>query len=134
MKINIANKAAVEAALGEANGRASAHCFKTQKEIVEIVCRAEIRLAAMGLPKKAQTGIEIIAVSGEAVSNAYAKKSFSRAAARVNIVRTSTGWFMTRCERANVGQQGGSENMILTPAQDKAAVAALRSTYSVAVA
>lgn len=131
MKLNISNKTKIEAALAAVNGHASRHAYTEQDEILDLIDRANQKLERLQLPKKDWVGAQISATSGSEVSNAYARQGFRRAATHVVIERFPSGWFLTLVEKAEVWQQGGAENLVLTPEQDAIAVYKLRQGYTV---
>ncbi len=128
IKISPENAAAIVAALKAVNGRAEYHAFTTFAEVEGLVATAESRLAKTLLPKADHKGSRLIAISGVAVSKAYAKKGRTRAATTVELERRSTGWFITAIAPATVGQSGGNLRLVLTPAQKEASLARFAAT------
>lgn len=131
IKITASNLPAIEAALAQVNGKASEHTYTNAADIVRLAQRAENAVARLVGAKKHAPGAQMRALSGEAVSNSYNSKGYTRAATWVNIERKSSAWYLTRCERGDVGQGGGYERLMLTPAQDALAVAKFRKSYGV---
>jgi len=128
IKITAANAFAINAALKEVNGRATQHTFSEAWEIDRLIAIADAELARINLPKVMHTGAKFVAISGEKVSNAYAKKSRTRAATSVTLERHSTGWFLVDAKATEIWQQGGMHRLVLTEAQRDEAIARFRST------
>ena len=128
IKISPENSLAIVAALKAVNGRADRHAFTTFNEVADLVTQANSSLAKTLLPKSEHKGARVKAVSGVAVSNAYAKKGFFRAATSVILERRSTGWFITAIVPATVNKSGGWQRLVLTPAQKELAMARFQAT------
>ena len=87
MKIQITNTEKLRGALAAVNGAASTHTASVHDVAAQAVL-AEAHLNALGIAKKDRSGAVRDYVSGERVSNAYSKKSWSgRAATRVRLTR-----------------------------------------------
>ena len=128
IKISPKNAAAIVAALKAINGRADRHAFTTFGEVEGLADTAESRLAKTMLPKTNHKGARLIAISGVAVSNAYAKKARTRAATCVELERRSTGWFITAIRADTVYQAGGSLRLVLTQLQKEIVMARFAAT------
>ena len=95
MKINLKNRAKVEAALKAANGRASAQALTRAEHINAIAERAERVLTARGVSKKERAGCGVEYVP-PGPSNAY---KYSYVTTRVILIRGGKDWFLTECSR-----------------------------------
>lgn len=132
IKITPENAEKIEASLAEINGRATAHAYTRASDILALVQWADRRLLALLGIKKDMPGATLEAVSGDAVSNAYARKSFSpRAATQVSLELRGSGWFLTKVSKGSVWADGGDVTLGLTAKQDAIAVARLRGGYVV---
>ena len=89
MKINTTNRAALAAAVQEANGAARAHTASAH-EVALAAVEAEATLADFGLPVSARPGAAAAYTSGEALPNAYA---YLPIRTHVVLVRGSRDWF-----------------------------------------
>lgn len=133
IKIEAKNNEAIDAALKAVNGRATQHTFSDHSEIDYLVRCADAELARIGLPKTMHVGAKFQAMSGEPVSNAYAKKAFTRRATYVVLERRSTGWFLVAVESKDIWQQlGGTKRLALTQAQHDEAMARFCATLHLA--
>lgn len=120
MKIKLDNCAATLAAV---NGKAVEHTY-TQRELLDVAARAEAQLEQLGLLVRERPGATVQALSGGKVPSAY---KYPRKLTRAKLERTSSGWWLTDC-RADTGREG-HETLVLTAAQDAAAVAHFRKGY-----
>lgn len=126
IKIADQNKAAIEAALKDVNGKAEAHTFTTYEAVRLAAMQAEGRLLAM-LTKKLAPGAIWRETSGQPVSNAYAKKSWGpRVGTLIELHRRSTGWFLVKAASHPAWKEGGSGRLYLTTAQADEAAALFR--------
>jgi len=131
MKIRIDDRTSAAAALGEINGRATAHTAEPW-HVFDEKDAAEKHLAALGIAKRDRVGAMREFISGGAVSNAYAKKNWGgRAATRVMLLRGATHWYMTLAERSTIGQGGGYSRTWLTTAQRDIALDKFRAEFGV---
>ena len=128
IKVTATNAAAIESALAEVNGKATAHAYTTAQEIIDLAERAESQLEGLGIIKSARSGATLISVSGDAVPNSY---KYSRTGTRIELQRKSGDWYLIGATQLTIFKSGGSTKMILTKAQDELAIAALRKQYSV---
>jgi hypothetical protein len=120
MKIKLSECAATLAAV---NGKAVEHTY-SQRDLQRVAARAEEQLEQLGLLVRERPGATVQALSGGKVSSAY---KYPRKLTSVKLERTSSGWWLTDC-RADNGREG-HEALVLTVAQDAAAVAHLRKGY-----
>lgn len=129
IKLCEANAAAIEAALKEVNGRATEHAYTRFTEILGVTAEAETRaLRLLGL-KKHLPGLTVHAMSGGSVA-----KSYRNARRTTGVILELRGkiWYLVNVSQSSLyADQRGFINLRLTPAQDAAAVALLRSRYSV---
>jgi len=134
IKIELKNEGAIVLALGAVNGRAEAHAYTTFHEVARIAQAANLKISGLVGSDARAVGATVTATSGEAMSNAYAKKAFgTRPATRVVLERRATGWFLIHAERYGVYQQGGgADQMTLTQAQCDCAVARFKDQFRVA--
>ena len=128
IKVTATNAAAIESALAEVNGKATAHAYTTAQEIIDLAERAESQLEGLGIIKSARSGATLISVSGDAVPNSY---KYSRTGTRIELQRKSGDWYLIGATQLTIFKSGGSTKMILTKAQDELPIAALRKQYSV---
>jgi hypothetical protein len=122
IKITQANAKAIEAVLATVNGRATAHTFTTFGDIRCLAATAESKLNALSIPKAMRKGATWSETSGAAVTNAYAKKSSTRAANWVRLERRSADWFLTNVGKTEIYKEGGGPGR-LTLTKDQAAKA-----------
>ena len=89
IKIHEKNRAAIQAALSEVNGRATAHTA-TARDVLHLSEFAEAKLASVA--KKRRVGATAKLVSGGAVANAY---KYQRTVTQVSIERGARDWYIT---------------------------------------
>ena len=130
MRISITEKntARINAALQTANGSAVEHTYFDADQIIAVAFDAERKLAAILPVKSKRQGAIYDATSGDAVARCY---KYSRNATHVRLVRGVSGWFLTSVNRVTLWERGCNDFLILTLAQDAAALASLRKGYSV---
>jgi len=123
IKINIKNKAAIEAALKAVNGAAHTHALTEFNDVADVANAGEARLLRL-IPKYAAPGARFDFTSGNPVSSAYAKKSWgARCATRVVLLRRTTGWYLESTSAQGIYKEGGGPGeLILTRAQSEIAV------------
>lgn len=123
------NAAKIEAALKAVNGRAAAHTYATYAEIEERLRRADALCTKLLPSKGIHKGARYRAMSGGRVAKCY------RGVRKVTIVTLTLGrrkWFLTGVSSNTLWpDQVGSEQLILTPEQDRSAVDAFRKGYIV---
>lgn len=135
IKIAPANAKAIEAALAEVNGRATAHTFTAFGEVQNMAATAETKLGALNIPKTMRKGAAWSETSGTAVTNAYAKKSSTRAAKWVRLERRSADWFLTNVGKTEIYKEGGGPGRLtLTKEQAAKAVEVFSKQFAVAPA
>jgi len=122
IKIAKENAKSIEKALGEVNGRATAHTFTTFSEIEKVAMNFEKSLSI--LLKKDRNGAKFVAYSGESVSNSY---DYGRKATKVTIEKRSTGFFLIDVSSETIHQNGRKSELLLTPAQDLAAISLFKT-------
>ena len=94
MKINVKNFDAIEKALQEANGKATARLADLQ-DVQDYVIIIEKSLTEKGIPKNLWQGLKFqIMPQSENLPNAYFKRGTPQAT-QFTLERGSTGWFMT---------------------------------------
>lgn len=122
------NKAKIEAALEEVNGRATAHTYTSYAEIEQEASAAEKRLGGLLLKKDFQGAI-CYAESGSAVAKSYKN---TRIGTRIKIRRGSSAWFLESIEAITLYTDGGhAQRLALTQEQDVAAKAKLSTLYAI---
>ena len=133
IKITPANAKAIEAALAAVNGRATTHTFTSFGEVQSMAAIAESKLNALSIPKAMRKNAVWSETSGAAVTNAYAKKSSTRAANWVRLERRSADWFLTNVGKTEVYKEGGGPGRLtLTKEQAAKAVAEFSKQFAVA--
>jgi hypothetical protein len=133
MKINIhKNAPKVQEALSAANGTARAHTYTLASDVIGLARLADEARIRLRLTKKDAIGMRCEYTSGDPVATAY---KYGRIVTRVTLEYCRTGWFMVNCVRDDYhGTTGGDhESIILTTRNDAAAVAKLRSQYTVSM-
>lgn len=129
IKINEANKVAIEAALHAVNGKSRTHTYTELTEIVRLAERAEDALAKVGLPLKLRTGAAWTETSGDEVANAYKN---NRAGTAVRLERRSTGWVLASAAKVTLYKEGGGMGRLsLTQTQADEATRRFRWQFSV---
>lgn len=133
LRITEKNAALIEAALAAVNGRATAHACTDYGEVLWASMMAAKEAEDIMGTKRGTVGAVAVYVSGDAVTNAYAHKAFSRPATRLTLERRPSGWFLVHVEKADIRQSGGGLSLTLTAEQDAEAVRRLRERYNVAM-
>lgn len=131
IKIEQHNAEAIVKRLASVNGTAMAHTYYSYNQVYNLVQRAVEQLEALRLPRKDWIGAAYTAVSGGPVSNAYARKGFSRVATYVRLDRRTSGWFLADVLRAEIREKGGKEKLWLTPAQRDVVFDRFAKTFNV---
>jgi len=127
IKIISDNYKAIEDALRSVNGKADAHTYTSAISIMEIVAKAENKLAQLGIPKKERNGATCQSVSGSRLPSAY---KYAARATLVEVKRNTSGWVLSRvAESCLYPNTTPPEYITLTPKQDEIAVANLRKGY-----
>ena len=124
IKINCKNIRAIEAALAEVNGKASAHTYNAA-EIIAISASAEKQLEKVSIAKSKRKGAKFHAISGGVVPNAY---KYQRQVTCVMLERNSVGWLLVEAKALSLypNQRGGTK-LYLTADQDEIAMRAART-------
>ena len=128
MKINVNDIEKVKKAIDEREGKARSRTFDPQ-EIPKIIKEAEKKLVSLEIPKKYWKGCTIFC-EPESVPNSY---KYSAEGTFVNIVRYSTGWFVTGagrnwCKKCAYGAHSKQELSLSQNAFD-----AIPSRYDVSI-
>lgn len=119
IKVTKENAAAIEAALREANGKATAHTYTGYGQIAELAERAEENLLGL-VAKKDAVGAKLYATSGEKVASSYRSQ---RNGTTVTLERRSTGWHLMEAKAVALFQEGGKPGQLfLTEQQSDLAV------------
>jgi len=127
IKINVQNTAALEAALKNVNGRATAHTFNLPSEIIECARQAEAQLDQLALKKASRIGAIATANSGGSVANAY---TYTRVTSIAILERGSAAWFLIEIGTAETFRRtAGAVHVSLTSAQDAEVTAKFRAQY-----
>lgn len=127
IKINDKNTAALEAALANANGKATAHTFKWAFEIIGVAQQAEAKLNSLSLGKGSRSGAIATANSGGKVPNAY---KYTRITSTAVIVRGSSAWFLIDLLTSeSFRRTAGAVHVSLTSSQDAEVTATFRAQY-----
>ncbi len=131
LKVCQENKAAIDAALKSANGKAKTHTYTEFDDIESIANRYEKIVAELVGAKSRAVGAKVSDQSGAELPNAY---KYRREVTVVTLERRSTGWFLINAACVTGYKDAGKSHLYLTPAQDEAAHAQLRKLYTVSVA
>lgn len=129
MKIRIteSNLNRIQIALDKANGKACSHTYNSANEVISIAARAEMKLDRL-MNKKYFADAHYFSTSGDDMPNAY---KYNRIGTQLNLYRGSSGWFLVGCSTVTLNKNGGREYLLLSAAQDLAAISVLRKQYSV---
>ena len=104
IKVTEANRAKIEAALHEVNGKATRHAFTDFSEVEDVADFAELKLAELKLPKNLRAGAIWSETSGSPVANAY---KGNRLGTKITLERISTGWALVSIKQATLHKEGG---------------------------
>jgi hypothetical protein len=119
LKIESANRPAIEATLLEVNENATAHTltdFGDLERLAEDLEQKVVNLAGSNGPA---ISARAIYTSGKSVANAY---SYKRVATEVIVERRNAAWYLTSAKRVQVSTRGGGEpRLFLLPEQDHGA-------------
>jgi hypothetical protein len=133
IKIVVTNKEkgtneAIYKALTDANGKATQHTITSSKDIIELAAKWEKwTLDIVGL-KKNLHGAVVKMRSGSQLPASY---KGTRRVTYVTIERGPTCWWLTGVQTDDAWNDAGKTQLILTEAQDSAAIANLRTQYTV---
>ena len=127
IKINDKNIAALQAAIGKGNGKATAHTFRSASEIIACARQAETKLQGLSLKKGSRSGAIATAISGGSIPNSY---QYKRVTSIAVMVRGSSAWFLVDFSTAeSFRRTAGDTYITLTAAQDAEATAKFRAQY-----
>lgn len=127
IKINAQNTAALEAALKNTNGKATAHTFNFPSEIIECARKAEAQLDHLALKKGSRSGAIASAISGGSIPNSY---KYTRITTIAILQRGSSAWFLVSLSTAeSFRRTAGDTTISLTPKQDSEVTATFRSRF-----
>jgi len=149
-RLTAANATAIQTAVEEANGKASAHTYASPSVLVTIAASVESQLIAHGVPIKDRAGVKVSAISGVPTSRAYNRQSRSAAARRVeppsfhqpleidfNLIATEvtferggSAWYVTGIKRVTRHTGPGGEEKIITTLTDAARQAVIKNALS----
>ena len=127
IKITLANRPALIAALAAANGKASTHTCRVDA-IMSLAASSEKWVVNLLGSKKAAIGAIVRYRSGSALPNAY---KYSRRVTSVCIQRKSKDWWLTSAIADDARRDAGGSRLTLTQAQDALAKARFSSQYCV---
>jgi len=127
IKITLANRPALIAALAAANGKASQH-IADATDIFWLAKKGEEQVVALVGSKKFAVGAKVYWRSGSALPNAY---KYSRRVTGVYIQRKSKEWWLTSAVGDDARKEAGAIRITLTQAQDALAKAKFSSQYCV---
>jgi hypothetical protein len=129
IKFNIENAAKINALLGEVNGRASDHTYRSfnhfSVDADAVIWKIENLLGG----KKYCLGAKFSIESGGSVKSAY---KYTRIGTRLSLECRASGWFVTDIQRADIWARGGECKIVLTQAHHDQAVKVLRNGYQIA--
>jgi hypothetical protein len=127
IKITLANRAAIIAALDAVNGKATTHTCRVDA-IMGLAERSEKWAINLLGSQKAAVGAKVYYRSGSALPNAY---KYSRRVTSVYIQRKSRDWWLYSLVADDARRDAGGSQLILTQAQDAIAKAKFSSQYRV---
>tara|TARA_R110000751_G_scaffold294600_1_gene402587 strand:+ start:218 stop:685 length:468 start_codon:yes stop_codon:yes gene_type:complete len=123
-------RGALAKALDAVNGRAEAHTAASHDVFYQAEL-AEAHLQELGILKWERRRARRVYISGEPVTNAYARLGYFREATRVVLERGSRDWFVVSIKRVQVDRTGGHATTHLTPEQAARAVDNFSKTFCV---
>ena len=127
IKIDIKNSAAIDAALENINGRATAHTFRVASEIIECARLAEAQLQSICLKKGSRSGAIATSISGGSIPNAY---KYTRITTIVILRRGSSAWFLVSLSTASSFRRTAGDTYVsLTSSQDADVTATFRAKF-----
>lgn len=129
IKITEQNREAINAALNQANGKATAHTFTSASSIIGAARDAEDQLTSLFIPKAKRAGASAYAWSGYHVASSYA---YGRIVTGARMFRAASGWYLISLHTCSTRDRtGGLTVVTLTESQDVMAVAQFRRGYNV---
>jgi len=129
-RLTAANATAIQTAVEEANGKASAHTYASPSVLVAIAASVENQLIAHGVSIKDRAGVKVSAISGVPTSRAYNRRSSSAIATQVTFERGGSAWYVTGIERVTRHTGPGGEEKIITTQTDAAQQAVIKNALS----
>jgi hypothetical protein len=127
IKINDKNIAALQAAVEQSNGSATAHTFRSWHSLLECARQAEAQLQRLGLAKGSRSGAIATANSGGSVANGY---KYARITSTAKMVRGSSAWFLTSLTCSETFRRTAGDTFVsLTNAQDAEVTAKFCAQY-----
>lgn len=128
IKIDIKNRAAIEAALAAVNGRATSFTITSYLDVEGYANSAEKQLAASQLPKNERSGVTAVATPAGPSANAY---KYAAKSTSIRIQRGATGWFLLGVSETSVyPRQSERLSLTITPKQrDTIAAKAVAGYY-----
>ena len=129
IKINAENSSAIEAALVDANGKATAHTYTSASEIISLAELADNRLYALIKNRKMMKGAIFYDRSGDGLPNSYKN---SRICTNVEIECAKGGdWRLISVSAVKAYTDCGKSLLEITPEQDDLAIKLLRKKYAI---
>lgn len=129
IKINIQNSSAIEAALVNANGKATAHTYSRASEVVSLAELADSQLYALIKNRKMMKGAIFCDRSGDGLPTSY---NNSRICTNVVIECAKSGdWRLVSVSSVKAYNDCGKSLLKITPAQDALAISLLRKRYAI---
>lgn len=127
IKINETNREAITAALAAANGKATAHTFRSWYSLLECARLSEAKLDHLGLKKGSRPGAIATATSGGSVAHAY---KYTRITSIAVLERGASAWFLVDLSIAESFRRTAGDTYIsLTAAQDAEVTAKFHAKY-----
>ena len=129
IKINAENSSAIEAALVDANGKATAHTYTSASEIISLAELADSRLYALIKNKSMMKGAIFYDRSGDGLPNSY---NNSRICTNIEIECAKGGdWRLNSVSAIKAYNDCGKSLLKITAQQDAIAISLLRKTYAI---
>lgn len=120
----------IQSALDNENGKSKTHTFSSAYEIIELAESAEEKIYSLINNRKMMSGAIVHERSGESLSGSY---NFLRNCTKVELIRRSAGWYLTKVEAVTAYRHALNRKIILSKAQDEKIVSTIRSNYSVSL-
>ena len=128
MRVNLNADEKITAILVAVNGKASSHAYTTGGELRAVAKNAEAKLEELNIPRDLRPGAVMVSESGEKLPNRY---KYQATTTIVSVERGSAGWFLVAAKRSGLWpNREPYRNLILTSAQDTAAVERFRAQYA----
>ncbi len=116
-------------ALEKCNGKAITHALTSANELLSLAAIYEKHVIKVLGSKRHIPGAIFQHTSGDQVPNSY---KHPRIATFVEVQRRAQDWYLIGACQKNINQNPGDDVLILTEAQDKAAIANTRTQYVIA--